>query len=140
MLTVGVGSGMFNSPNTAAMMGTVAAHRRGIASGARVLVQNTGAVLSIAFVMALITAAVPRTVLFKVFGGLGQRITTHQLTPFIDNMHTALWCLTAVSILGSVVSFARPKHVVTELGESGTPVEVPIDVLADQPEAEAVLA
>jgi hypothetical protein len=26
-------------------------------------------------------------------------------------MHTALWCLTAVSILGAVVSFARPKHV-----------------------------
>jgi hypothetical protein len=26
-------------------------------------------------------------------------------------MHTALWCLTAVSILGAVVSFARPKHI-----------------------------
>ncbi len=75
MLIVGIGSGMFNSPNTAAMMGTVAPHRRGIAAGARVLVQNTGAVLSIAFVMAIITAAVPKTVLFSVFSGLGQRIT-----------------------------------------------------------------
>ena len=62
---------MFNSPNTAAMMGTVAPHRRGIAAGARVLVQNTGAVLSIAFVMAIITAAVPKSVLFNVFSGLG---------------------------------------------------------------------
>ncbi len=49
MFIVGMGSGMFNSPNTAAMMGTVAPHRRGIAAGARVLVQNTGAVISIAF-------------------------------------------------------------------------------------------
>ena len=29
MFIVGIGSGMFNSPNTAAMMGTVAPHRRG---------------------------------------------------------------------------------------------------------------
>ena len=53
MFIVGIGSGMFNSPNTAAMMGAVAPHRRGIAAGARVLVQNTGAVISIAFVLAV---------------------------------------------------------------------------------------
>ena len=52
LLIVGVGSGMFNSPNTAAMMGVVPAHRRGVAAGARTLLQNTGAVLSIAFVLA----------------------------------------------------------------------------------------
>src|SRR5919204_421478 len=34
LLLVGIGSGMFNSPNTAAMMGTVPQHRRGIAAGA----------------------------------------------------------------------------------------------------------
>ena len=56
---VGIGSGMFNSPNTAAMMGAVPMHRRGVAAGARVMLQNTGAVISIAFVMAIVTAAVP---------------------------------------------------------------------------------
>src|SRR3954471_14842102 len=56
---VGIGSGMFNSPNTAAMMGTVEPKRRGIAAGARTMLQNTGAVISIAFVLAIITAAVP---------------------------------------------------------------------------------
>ena len=52
LFVVGVGSGMFNSPNTAAMMGTVPTHRRGIAAGARTMLQNTGAVISIAFVLA----------------------------------------------------------------------------------------
>ena len=33
LLLVGIGSGMFNSPNTAAMMGAVPANRRGIAAG-----------------------------------------------------------------------------------------------------------
>jgi EmrB/QacA subfamily drug resistance transporter len=113
MLIVGIGSGMFNSPNTAAMMGTVAPHRRGIAAGARVLVQNTGAVISIAFVLAIMTAAVPKQVLFSVFSGLGSHISTAQLDPFIANMHTALWCLAGVSVLGAAISAARPKHIAT---------------------------
>ncbi len=111
MFIVGCGSGMFNSPNTAAMMGTVAAHRRGIASGARILVQNTGAVLSIAFVLAVVTSSVPKHVLFSVFSGLANHISNSQLTPFISNMHTALWCLTAISVLGAFVALARPKQV-----------------------------
>jgi EmrB/QacA subfamily drug resistance transporter len=124
MFIVGIGSGMFNSPNTAAMMGAVAPHRRGIAAGARVLVQNTGAVMSIAFVLAIITAAVPKNVLFKVFSGLARHISTARLTPFITNMHTALWCLAAVSVLGAFIAAARPKHVQSP-GEAPTssPVE-----------------
>src|SRR6185369_11010471 len=88
LLLVGIGSGMFNSPNTAAMMGTVPTHRRGIAAGARVLVQNTGAVISIAFVLAVVTSSVPKNVLFSVFSGLANHISTAQLDPFISNMHT----------------------------------------------------
>jgi hypothetical protein len=110
MLIVGLGSGMFNSPNTAAMMGTVAASRRGIAAAARVLVQNTGAVLSIAFVLAVVTSAVPKNVLFKVFSGLANHISTSQLNPFIANMHTAMWCLAGISVLGAFVAAARPRH------------------------------
>jgi EmrB/QacA subfamily drug resistance transporter len=114
MFIVGLGSGMFNSPNTAAMMGVVAPHRRGIAAGARVLVQNTGAVISIAFVLAVVTSSVPKTVLFEVFSGLANHISNEQLTPFIANMHTALWTLSAISVVGAFVAAARPKHVVPE--------------------------
>ena len=110
MFIVGLGSGMFNSPNTAAMMGTLPPHRRGIAAGARVLVQNTGAVLSIAFVLAVVTSSVPKTVLFKVFSGLANHISNTQLTPFISNMHTALWTLSIISFVGAFVAAARPKH------------------------------
>jgi EmrB/QacA subfamily drug resistance transporter len=110
LLVVGVGSGMFNSPNTAAMMGTVPAHRRGIAAGARTMLQNTGAVLSIAFVLAIITAAVPKDVLLKIFSGLASGLSSAHLAPFIANMHTALWVLAAVSLVGAVVCLMRPRH------------------------------
>jgi EmrB/QacA subfamily drug resistance transporter len=110
LFVVGVGSGMFNSPNTAAMMGTVPAHRRGIAAGARMMLQNTGAVISIAFVIAVITAAVPKSTLFKIFSGLAQGLSPAKLAPFIANMHTALWVLAATSLLGAIVSLMRPRH------------------------------
>ena len=111
LATVGVGSGMFNSPNTAAMMGAVPAHRRGIAAGARTLLQNTGAVLSIAFVLAIITSAVPKATLFAVFSGLAKGLSPEKLAPFIANMHTALWVLAAVSFVGMFVCLLRPSHV-----------------------------
>jgi MFS family permease len=110
LLLVGIGSGMFNSPNAAAMMGTVPARRRGIAAGARTMLQNRGAVISIAFVIAIITAAVPKPVLFKVFSGLAQGLSDAKLAPFIHNMHTALWVLAATSVLGAGVSLLRPRH------------------------------
>ncbi|HMA27675.1 MAG: MFS transporter [Solirubrobacterales bacterium] len=107
---VGIGSGMFNSPNTAAMMGTVPARRRGIAAGARMMLQNTGAVISIAFVIAVVTAAVPKTVLFKIFSGLASGLSSTELDPFIHNMRTALWVLAITSLIGAGVSLLRPRH------------------------------
>jgi EmrB/QacA subfamily drug resistance transporter len=110
LAVVGVGSGMFMSPNTAAMMGTVPPHRRGIAAGARVVLQNTGAVLSIAFVLAVVTSAIPKATLFRIFSGLAKGLSAAKLDPFIHNMHTALWVLAAAALLGALVSGMRPKH------------------------------
>ncbi len=135
LFAVGVGSGMFNSPNTAAMMGTVPAYRRGVAAGARTLLQNTGAVLSIAFVLAIVTSAVPKSTLFAVFSGLAQGLSAAKLEPFIANMHVALWALSAVSLLGAGVCLLRPGHV------QDTPVRepelLPLDQLAAAPNGSA---
>jgi MFS family permease len=110
MTIVGVGSGMFNSPNTAAMMGVVPAKRRGVAAGARTLLQNTGAVLSIAFVLAIVTASIPKATLFAIFSGVSKGLSPEKLAPFITNMHTALWVLATVSFIGVFVCLLRPAH------------------------------
>jgi MFS family permease len=109
LFVVGVGSGMFNSPNTAAMMGTVPTYRRGIAAGARTMLQNTGAVISIAFVLAIVTSSVPKETLFKIFSGVSSGLSERALDPFVSNMHTALWVLAATSVVGAAVSLMRPK-------------------------------
>jgi EmrB/QacA subfamily drug resistance transporter len=110
LFVVGVGSGMFNSPNTAAMMGTVPIHRRGIAAGARTMLQNTGAVISIAFVLAIVTSSVPKETLFAIFSGVTTGLSAQTLDPFVTNMHTALWVLAATSVVGAAVSLMRPKQ------------------------------
>jgi EmrB/QacA subfamily drug resistance transporter len=110
LFAVGIGSGMFNSPNTAAMMGTVPPNRRGIAAGARTMLQNTGAVISIAFVLAIVTAAVPKDVLLSIFSGLTDHLSPAKLEPFVHNMHTALWVLAATSLIGAGVTLLRPSH------------------------------
>ncbi len=111
LFLVGIGSGMFNSPNTAAMMGTVPENRRGIAAGARTMLQNTGAVISIAFVLAVVTASVPRDVLLSIFSGVTDHLSQAKLDPFVANMHTALWVLAASSVVGAGVCLLRPRHV-----------------------------
>ena len=133
LFLVGIGSGMFNSPNTAAMMAVVPPGRRGIAAGTRVMVQNTGAVISIAFVMAVVANSIPKTILFKIFSGLAKGLTDRQLAPFITNMHTALWVLAAVSVVGAFVSLMRPAHVAHD-AEAGA------EQAARTPEAEPALS
>jgi MFS family permease len=107
---VGIGSGTFMSPNGAAMMGAVPPERRGIAAGARTVLQNTGAVLSIAFVLAIVTAAIPRATLFRIFSGLAHGLSDAKLAPFINNMHVALWALAGAALVGALVSLMRPSH------------------------------
>jgi hypothetical protein len=91
------------------MMGAVPAHRRGIAGGTRMMLQNTGSVLSIAFVLAIITSAVPAQVLLSIFSGVTSGLSDAALRPFIHNMHVALWVLAATSVAGAVVSLLRPS-------------------------------
>ena len=108
LFVTGVGSGMFNSPNTAAMMGSVPAHRRGIAAGTRMMLQNTGSVLSIAVLLAIVTSAVPKETLLSIFSGLTTGVSDATLAPFIHNLHTAMWVLAATSLVGALVSLLRP--------------------------------
>ena len=76
------------------------------------MLQNTGAVISIAFVLAIITAAVPKDVLLQDLLRRRQRpLARAQLEPFIHNMHTALWVLAATSRgrRGRVAAAARAR-------------------------------
>ncbi|GHO46916.1 MFS transporter [Ktedonospora formicarum] len=67
LFMLGVGQGMFSSPNTSSIMGSVPREQRGVASGMRSTFQNSGSIVSIGVFFSLITlglaASLPTTLL-----------------------------------------------------------------------------
>jgi EmrB/QacA subfamily drug resistance transporter len=107
MIVVGAGSGIFNSPNTRAIMGSVAPEKRGIASGTRTLVVNVGAVLSIAFTIAIVTSAMPPSAMVEIFSGVSRGLSASAAAPFISGLHAALLLMVGASIVGFFFSALR---------------------------------
>jgi EmrB/QacA subfamily drug resistance transporter len=109
-LVIGAGSGLFNSPNTSAVMGVVPAEKRGIGAGMRAMLTSTGFVISIALAIGLVTTSMDPKVLVAIFAGTqigGQGI---DLGPFIDALHLAFGAGVVVSLIGAAISMARGGH------------------------------
>jgi EmrB/QacA subfamily drug resistance transporter len=109
-LIIGAGSGLFNSPNTSAVMGSLPPAQRGVGSGARMMLQNTGFVVSITLAIALVTTAMNPDVLLQIFSGTTSGSGDIALGPFVDALHVAFWAGVAASALGAIVSLMRGPH------------------------------
>ena len=109
MFLAGVGSGLFNSPNSSLIMGSVAPDRRGVAAGVRTLLLSVGSVVAIIFTLSVVVARVPREVMLKVFSGLASNLPDATLSPFIGGLHEAFWLLTAVSAASLVLALIMPR-------------------------------
>ena len=92
----GVGSGLFASPNTSAIMSAVPARHRGSASGMRSTFQNSGMALSIGIFFSLMIAGLASTLPKTLFAGLtAQGVPTSVATqvshlPPVSTMFAAL--------------------------------------------------
>ncbi|WP_407540990.1 MFS transporter [Deinococcus radiomollis] len=125
MFLAGVGSGLFNSPNSSLIMGSVAADRRGVAAGVRTLLMSVGSVVAIIFTLSVVVARVPREVMLKVFSGLASNLPDATLSPFIGGLKEAFWLLTAVSAASLVLALLTPR---TNEIAAGSPQLVPARV------------
>jgi MFS family permease len=66
----GIGSGMFASPNSSSIMGSVPARDRGVASGMRATFQNSGTAISIGVVFTLLIAGLSSSLPSSLSNGL----------------------------------------------------------------------
>jgi MFS family permease len=66
----GLGVGIFSSPNSSAIMGSVPARHRGAASGMRATFQNSGTALSIGIFFSLMIAGLASTLPAQLYDGL----------------------------------------------------------------------
>jgi EmrB/QacA subfamily drug resistance transporter len=107
MLIMGGGSGLFNSPNTSAIMASVRPGQRGIAAGTRTMLVNTGGVFSIAFALAIVASTLPASVMFQIFAGVTAGVPAHVLDNFMTGLHISFWVMAGVSVLAAVASALR---------------------------------
>ena len=112
----GVGSGLFASPNTSAIMSSVPARHRGAASGMRSTFQNSGMSLSIGIFFSLMIAGLAATLPRTMTGGLRA-----QGVPLNVASHVAH--LPPVSTLFSALLGYNPMR--NLLGPSGTLARLP---------------
>ncbi|MFJ8726029.1 MFS transporter [Streptomyces sp. NPDC093269] len=70
LLLNGLGQGMFSSPNTSSIMGSVPAEYRGVASGMRSTFQNSGTALSIGVFFSLMVSGLASSLPDTLRGGL----------------------------------------------------------------------
>jgi MFS family permease len=111
MAIMGGGSGLFGSPNTNAIMSSVAVERRGIAAGVRTMLMNTGQMISIAIVFPLVLSHIPQDVMFRVFlyGG-GMDDNPQALASFESGLHAAFLLSFAITLVAALVSAMRLSH------------------------------
>ena len=111
MALMGGGSGFFVSPNTNAIMSSVEPHTRGAAAGVLNMLNNTGAMLSIAIVFPLALSKIPFGAVQRVFingGGLGQFASA--IPSFLSGLHLAFFVSFTLSIIAAIVAALRPAH------------------------------
>ena len=99
-LIIGAGSGLFASPNASAVMGVVPPAQRGAGSGTRMMLTQSGFVISIALSIGLVTTAMDPQVLLSIFSGTQVGAGDIDLQPFIDALHVAFAVGAVASLLG----------------------------------------
>lgn len=107
---VGAGAGVFNSPNTSAVMGVVPPPKRGIGAGMRAMLTNTGFVISIALAVGLMTSSMDPTVLIAIAAGVQTGTSGVAVAGFIGALHVAFWAGVAASVAGALISMMRGGH------------------------------
>ena len=107
MFIMGIGSGLFFSPNTNSIMGAVPENKRGIAAGVRTMLMNAGSVLSIAVSMAVIGSSVSPEAMQGLF--LGTQVGSQGIAvgSFIGGLRMAFTISFGFSILAAVLSYMR---------------------------------
>jgi EmrB/QacA subfamily drug resistance transporter len=104
---VGIGTGLFMTPNTSSIMSTVDARRRGIANGVRSMMQNTGYVVSTALSLGIVTTWLPPHEKAEAYAGTLSRLGEPSLSKLTHGYHVAFTVLAALTVVGMVVSLLR---------------------------------
>jgi len=111
----GVGSGLFASPNTSAIMSAVPARHRGAASGMRSTFQNSGMSLSIGIFFSLMIAGLASTLPRTLVGGLVAQGVPAPVAARVSHLPPVSTMFAALLGYNPVQNLLAPYHVLSRL-------------------------
>lgn len=101
---VGVGLGLFAAPNMSSIMRSAPPERRGVASAVRSTIFNTGAVISISLVAAILVTELPYQTASAMLSGTLATISAADQVSFLDGIRKALLVSALLSLIGIIPS------------------------------------
>lgn len=110
LLFVGSGMGIFAAPNRAAIMNSVPAERRGIASGLSVTLFNLGSTLSLAVAILIMATVTPVASLIQIFTGSGVPASGGSVDSFVSSIHLVYLVSTVFLLAAIIPSLMRERR------------------------------
>jgi len=108
LVLVGVGFGLFSSPNTSAVMGSVEQEKLGVAAGTLGTMRFMGQSIGLALLGMVMAAALPPPTLLAVFAGLASQGRL-AIGEFVVGMRIFFLITAGIGTLGTVTSTFRGK-------------------------------
>lgn len=105
LITLGLGIGMFQTPNNSAIMGSVPADRRGLASGILATMRNVGMVLGVAISGAIFNGHM--NYLTRVLTQSGISGTALKNQAFVGSLHLTFIISALFALIGMITSLIR---------------------------------
>ncbi len=105
LILMGLGVGLFQSPNNNAIMSSVPRHRLGIASGMLASMRNIGMVMGVATSGAIFQTTLPiHTAYFRAHGLTGSAL---EAAAFVGALKNSYWVAVALAVTGVFTSLSR---------------------------------
>ena len=103
MVIIGIGGGLFASPNASSVMTSIPSERRGTASGTRMMLRNTGTMFSLAVAFPLVLAGLSPEDMQSIFFG-GGTVSDAALAMFEHGLSEAFLIFAAISVASVIVA------------------------------------
>ena len=107
MVCMGIGGGMFMSPNASSVMTSVPPERRGIASGTRIMLRNTGSMFSLAIAFPLVLTGLDFNDMVNIFLGEGT-VSEAAITKLLSGLGEAFTLFAIIAALAVCVALLKP--------------------------------
>ncbi len=110
MVIMGLGTGMFFSPNTNSIMSAVPTERRGIAAGVRIMLLNAGNIISIGLALAILSSSISQEAIQALFIGTQVGSKGIAVSEFVSGLRIAFIVSFILSLVAAVISYLRGKE------------------------------